>query len=54
MEKRALCSTCKSKPVAVNYHKNGKTFYRTKCDSCIRKEKKHTVGLTPFKIKADL
>lgn len=32
---RPLCS-CGQRPVAVNYKKNGKTFYRTKCDTCLR------------------
>jgi hypothetical protein len=32
---RPLCS-CGQRPVAVNYKKHGKTFYRTKCDRCLR------------------
>ena len=32
--KRPLC-TC-GNPVAVNYIKNKKTYYRKKCDSCLR------------------
>ncbi len=38
--KRPLCTTCKQKPGGINYIRNGKTYYRTKCDSCIRKAKK--------------
>lgn len=33
---RKLCKNCGQRPVAVNYHKNGKTFYRSKCDHCAR------------------
>lgn len=32
---RPLC-ICKLRPAAVNYHKNGKIFYRKKCEICIR------------------
>lgn len=37
---RQICPACNSKPVAINYTKNGVTHYRTKCDSCTRKNKK--------------
>ena len=37
---RNLCPTCGSRPVAVNYVKNGITHYRKQCDSCLRKGKK--------------
>jgi len=33
---RSLCKICKIRPVAVNYHKNGRTFYRSKCDHCAK------------------
>ena len=33
---RPLCKTCNQKPCAVNYHRQGKTFYRTDCDTCAR------------------
>lgn len=33
---RKLCKICKHRPVAVNYHKEGKTYYRSKCDHCDR------------------
>lgn len=36
---RDLCRTCGSRPVAVNYYKEGKTFYRTKCDHCSKGRK---------------
>jgi hypothetical protein len=32
---RPLCE-CGLKPAAVNYRKNGKTFYRKKCGPCAR------------------
>jgi len=31
---RDLCNECKKRPVAINYHKEGKIFYRSKCDHC--------------------
>lgn len=34
---RELCKSCTERPRAVNYHKDGKVFYRTKCDHCRRK-----------------
>jgi hypothetical protein len=39
MQWRNLCSVCGKKPAAVNYKREGKTYYRTRCDSCIRKKK---------------
>lgn len=32
---RPLCS-CKQYPAAINYKKNGKTFYRRLCERCLR------------------
>ena len=34
---RDLCNICKKRPVAVNYYKEDRTFYRSKCDHCSRK-----------------
>jgi hypothetical protein len=36
---RKLCTICKRKPVAINYVKEGRVFYRSKCDSCARGSK---------------
>ena len=33
---RDLCRNCGQRPVAVNYYKEGKPFYRSKCDHCTR------------------
>lgn len=33
---RDLCNVCYKRPVAINYRKSGKTFYRSKCDHCAR------------------
>jgi hypothetical protein len=33
---RDLCRSCGQRPVAVNYYKEGKPFYRSKCDHCAR------------------
>lgn len=32
---RPLC-ICKQRPAAVNYHKDGKTYYRKKCETCLK------------------
>ncbi len=32
---RPLCS-CGLRPAAVNYRKNGRIYYRSKCESCLR------------------
>lgn len=32
---RSLCS-CGLRPVAINYIKNGKTYYRKICESCLK------------------
>lgn len=33
---RNLCKICQKRPVAINYHKEGRAFYRSKCDHCAR------------------
>jgi hypothetical protein len=33
---RNLCKTCRQRPVAVNYYKEGQPYYRSKCDHCAR------------------
>ena len=33
---RLLCKKCSSRPRAVNYHKDGRTYYRSQCDHCSR------------------
>lgn len=33
---RKLCNSCNKRPVAVNYHKGNRTYYRSKCDHCSR------------------
>lgn len=32
---RPLC-VCKQRPAAINYKKDGKTFYRKKCEICLK------------------
>jgi len=34
--KRPICIDCNQRHAGINYHRNGKTYYRKKCDSCIR------------------
>jgi protein-arginine kinase activator protein McsA len=33
---RKLCKKCSQRPVAINYYKEGKPFYRSVCDHCAR------------------
>jgi hypothetical protein len=33
---REICKKCQQRPVAINYHKKGKAFYRSMCDHCAR------------------
>ena len=37
---RPVCSTCNQRFVAVNYTRDDVVHYRTKCDYCIKKNKK--------------
>lgn len=39
---RGLCKTCNKRPIAINYRKNGKIYYRTQCDHCARSAKEGT------------
>lgn len=36
---RNLCKICQERPVAVNYHKEGRIYYRSKCDQCNGRKK---------------
>ena len=37
---RPICKACNKNPSAVNYNRNGKTYYRSICDECGRKKNK--------------
>ena len=37
---RPICNACNRRFVAINYINEGKKHYRTRCDSCIRKNRK--------------
>jgi hypothetical protein len=39
MLERIICPCCEIKLVAINYYKNGKVYYRKRCDQCTRKKK---------------
>jgi group I intron endonuclease len=39
-DNRPICKTCNKNPCDINYHRNGKTYYRSSCDECGRKKKK--------------
>lgn len=36
---RNLCKNCLKRPVAINYYKNNRVYYRSKCDHCNSKRK---------------
>jgi hypothetical protein len=33
---RDICNKCQKRPVAINYYKEGRPFYRSTCDHCSR------------------
>ena len=37
---RPNCKACSQRLCAVNYHRNGVTHYRGRCDHCIKKERR--------------
>jgi hypothetical protein len=37
---RPICNACNRRFVAINYISEGKKHYRTRCDSCTRKNRK--------------
>ena len=39
-KERTICPVCKQRPVAVNLKRDGITYYRSKCETCIKKNKK--------------
>ena len=41
---RPLCKTCKAKPRAYAYKRHGKVYWRSLCDTCIRKNTGKKVG----------
>lgn len=38
--KRPVCKACNRNLAAINCHRNGKIYYRSRCDLCIRKGRK--------------
>lgn len=37
---RNLCKECRQRPVAINYYREGRAFYRSKCDHCAKHRQK--------------
>ena len=37
---RPICNACNQRPLAVNYYKNDVPHYRSRCDHCVRRNKK--------------
>lgn len=50
---RNLCYQCRARPVAINYRKDNKIFYRSKCDHCSkgRKQERPLWALAGYKKK---
>ncbi len=40
MLEQTICPCCHRKPTAINYKKNGRTYYHKKCIVCYRKKRK--------------
>lgn len=38
--KRPICSVCQQRPRAINYYRDGIAHYRTRCEVCVKKNKK--------------
>lgn len=36
---RPICQACNQRPCAVNYHKDEVTHYRSRCETCLRKNR---------------
>ena len=46
---RPICKQCKTKPRAYAYKRSGKIYWRSMCDTCIRKNAgKKVGGITPL------
>ena len=41
---RPLCKVCNKLPRAAAYYRNDKRYYRSRCESCIRRNKQLTVA----------
>lgn len=41
---RPLC-VCGQRPAAINYRKEGKTYYRKKCERCLRNGTRHGIPI---------
>lgn len=48
---RPICSACNRRLVAVNYIKADKKHYRTRCDSCTRKNRKMKAQVARWQIE---
>lgn len=42
---RPLCPVCKQRPRAVNYYKGTQAHYRSRCESCVRKNRREKPAL---------
>ena len=47
---RPFCKICNSNHTAINYHRNGKVYYRKLCDNCGRKKEKLKIQTKDFQL----
>lgn len=47
---RPICLACHQRPAAVNYHNKNKTYYRNRCDQCLRRQRP-VVDPTPTHVR---
>jgi hypothetical protein len=38
--KRPICPACNQRPKAINCYRNDRVYYRSRCETCIKKNKK--------------
>lgn len=36
---RPVCQACHQRPCAVNYYKAGQPYFRSRCESCVRRQR---------------
>ena len=46
---RPICPVCNKNPIAPAYYRNGKRYYRSRCNECIRRGKNLKVGQPRWK-----
>jgi len=47
---RPICNACEHFPSAINYKRNGKTYFRTRCAVCINKGKTQKIPVARWRL----